>query len=144
MTNVKVNGSRVTFCKNLTCNAFEVANATENTTMKVTKNHSSLYLGCSQYVLYPIGDMFCQRCYYWKPLNMTNRAWAVSTRGELVEEFLVCEECSKDMEHPKTTSQALCATIHASQLKPKETFISKLKQKFLASSKKPQTTTVWD
>jgi hypothetical protein len=74
---------------------------------------------------------------------MTNRAWAVSNRGELIEAFLVCEECSKDIEHPTRKSQALCATVHASQLKPKQTLMSKLKQKLLPSSKPQETTSMW-
>jgi hypothetical protein len=55
---------------------------------------------------------------------MDNKAWAVSYRGQLVESFLVCEDCSKKMS--SFTSQPLYALCNASQL-PK-TYSSILKR----------------
>jgi hypothetical protein len=68
--------------------------------------------------------MYCECCFSWKTLNMTNRAWAVHYTGQLVEPFLVCEECSKKMSIPTFVCQPLCGTSRASSTKPKAKCIS--------------------
>ena len=119
MSGFIVDGPHVTFCKEYRCDSFQVAKAAENTYMTITSVAGTKYLGCGSYVAFPKGQMYCECCFSWKNLNMTNRAWAVHYNGRLVEPFLVCEECSKKMSIPSIVSQPLCGTFRASSMKPK-------------------------
>jgi hypothetical protein len=81
--------------------------------------------------------MYCECCFSWKNLDMSSRAWAVYCDHQLVEPFLVCEECSKKMPIPTCVSQPLCGTFRASSPKPKAKCISFAKRlsKWLCKSK---------
>ena len=135
----------MTFCKEYSCYGFEMAEATSNTMMKISSVAGSSYLGCGRYVVFPKGQMYCAGCYSWKALDQANKAWAISKAGQLIEPFLVCEGCSKEMACPHLVSSALCGEVHASQMKPKHASVKKMLGKWLRPRNVPQSSLVeWD
>jgi len=128
MSGYTVTGPQVRFCKEYLCCGFHVAKAIENTTMVITSVAGSVYAGCSQYVVFPKGRMYCQSCFSWKQLDTCNRAWTITDKINLFEPYLVCEECSTDAQ-AQSKCQAVCATVHACNLhvtKPKHSNIQKM------------------
>jgi hypothetical protein len=118
MCGVIIDKHQVVFLKKYRCVGFNMAQAAENTTLTITSLAGIKYLGRGKYVVFPKGHMYCDCCYSMQPLNMDNKAWVVSYKGQLVEPFLVCETCSKKM--ASFTSQPLYASCNASQLPNKQ------------------------
>ena len=138
MSGFTVSGPQVIFCKEYRCNSHQVAKAAENTTMTITSLAGTKYLGCGKYVAYPKGHIYCECCYSWKSLDITNRAWVLHKCGDLMEDSLVCEDCCKRMSFPSYVSVPLCGTFHASTIKPKSVSIVKRLCKWLGKKDTPQ------